>query len=100
MRQLLAQDLIWVDADGKTWALGFMTPTHRRNLLAWLRENAASIEFYLAAGELAVYKHAPDEVVESWLAAMPADPLEWMNAQPLVLRLAAMVRAHEEEGKH
>lgn len=94
---LLDQDKIWVTREGQTLTLEEMEPSHRRNTLALLRRKAFSLNLlyftryfggYGPSGEMAqlAFDHAADEFIDQ-------NPKEWLEEQPLVRRLAALVDA-------
>lgn len=94
---LLDQDKIWVTREGQTLTLEEMEPSHRRNTLALLRRKAFSLNLlyftrYFGGpgpnGDIAqsTFERATDEFIDQ-------DPKKWLEEQPLVSRLAALVDA-------
>lgn len=94
---LLEQDKIWITREGQTLTLEEMEPRHRRNTLALLRRKALGLNLlyftryfggYGPSGEMAqlAFDHATNTFIEQ-------KPKEWLEEQPLVSRLAALVDA-------
>lgn len=94
---VLAQDQRWKTKDGSVIELTAMTVSHRRNLLAFLRRNAAKLEFrdgmIALTGPMAPRGEMAAEDLGDYLA--DRDPDEWLNSTPLVQRLAQLVAADE-----
>lgn len=78
---VLLQDRSWTSSSGATRDLVSLTPTHRKNLVAWLERSSQDLA-RRAAEELT---HAERAVVEE------ADP--WVAGTPLFRRLTALIRA-------
>jgi hypothetical protein len=97
MIRRLYQAEVWVAQDGRELPLTAMTPEHRRNLLAFLRRNAArlklSAEWDLALGPQPSGDAASDcfDSMCDQIARTPA--AEWLEEQPLVGRLRELVEA-------
>jgi hypothetical protein len=77
--ELLLQTRVWTSSSGSTDELVSLTPTHRRNLRAWLERNSDVLE-QRAALEL------PAELLQS---VVPADP--WVAGTPLHRRLGTLI---------
>lgn len=93
LRWLLAQDREWWTAVGARVLLDEMGPRHKRNLLAMLRRK--SPRYHLSYSMSPVFANAPDEVIDD---LERQDPVEWINEQPLVRRLVALIAADEAAG--
>lgn len=94
---LLEQDKIWVTREGQTLTLEEMEPRHRRNTLALLRRKALglNLRYFMRyfggpgpSGDMGslLYEQAADEFINQKVD-------EWIEEQPLVRRLAALVDA-------
>lgn len=90
----------WVDQYGKAWELGRMDPSHRANLLAFLRRNAETYHFTYVAW-LLMFLSEPngdqaaldlDRDVEG---EMTVSSRVWLERQPLVERLRGYVALDE-----
>lgn len=77
----LLQDRTWTSSSGATRDLLSLTPTHRRNLLGWLRRTSDDLE-QRALTELTEIQRA--QIID-------ADP--WVDGTPLARRLAALIAA-------
>ncbi len=75
---MLLQDRTWTASSGATQDLVSLTPTHRRNLLAWLERVSEDLQARAA--------HELDATQRDTVA--PADP--WVAGTPLYRRLAAL----------
>lgn len=75
--ELLLQDRTWTSSSGVTRDLVSLTPTHRRNLLAWLERSSDALEEAAARADL-----SDDQARE----IVGADP--WVAGTPLYRRLA------------
>ena len=78
---VLLQDRTWTSSSGATRELLSLTPTHRRNLLGWLRRTSDDLA-ERAATELSDDQRA---------LVIEADP--WVDGTPLARRLAALIAA-------
>ncbi len=77
----LLQDRTWTSSSGATRDLLSLTPTHRRNLLGWLRRTSDDLR-----------QRAMTELSDSQRAQIvDADP--WVDGTPLARRLAALIAA-------
>ena len=77
----LLQDRTWTSSSGATRDLLSLTPTHRRNLLEWLRRTSDDLQ-----------QRAMTELSDSQRAQITdADP--WVDGTPLARRLAALIAA-------
>lgn len=95
---LLQQDILWRshgdDDRLHTQHLDHMPAEHRANVLAWLRSNAAMLH-ELQSGHLTRQWKGGYMTGDQWadeiryLAAL--DPAVWVEEQPLVRRLVALV---------
>lgn len=101
---LLVQDKIWVTREGRTLTLEEMEPRHRRNTLALLRRKAFGlnlryfIRYFVGSGpngEVAqsTFERAADEFIDQKVD-------EWIDEQPLVRRLAALVADDDVRERH
>lgn len=98
----LHQDRGWITKDGTRLTLDAMEPSHRANLLRWLRRRASALELrdalavlrgpFSAQGEMAM------DFEEDMLDAREADPAGWLEGTKLVTRLRGMVAADEWAG--
>lgn len=79
---LLFQTRVWVSSSGASQPLSELTPSHRRNLVAWLERNSGAIQDRVAAAGF-------DRDVAAALA--DADP--WIAATPLYRRLQELIAA-------
>ncbi len=78
---VLLQDRTWTSSSGATRELLSLTPTHRRNLLGWLRRTSDDLA-----------DRAATELSDSQRALVTeADP--WVDGTPLARRLAALIAA-------
>lgn len=77
----LLQDRTWTSSSGATRDLLSLTPTHRRNLLGWLRRTSDDLE-----------QRARTELTDSQRAQI-ADADPWVDGTPLARRLAALIAA-------
>ena len=84
--RVLLQGRTWTSSSGVTRALEELTPTHRRNLLAWLERNSESLAERFREADLPSDER---EVVEE------AEP--WVAGTPLHRRLTALI--DEETGR-
>lgn len=77
----LLQDRTWTSSSGATRDLLSLTPTHRRNLLEWLRRTSDDLR-----------QRAMTELSDNQRAQITdADP--WVDGTPLARRLAALIAA-------
>lgn len=78
---VLLQDRTWTSSSGATRELLSLTPTHRRNLLGWLRRTSDDLA-----------ERAANELSDSQRALVTeADP--WVDGTPLARRLATLIAA-------
>lgn len=84
---LLGQRVWWIDGLKRAVRLDDMEPSHRLNLLAFLKRNAERYQW--AEWTSGVFDNAPDEVAD---AAVAEDALRWLGRQELVRRLKKLVR--------
>ncbi len=97
----LAQDKKWTEQGGRTWRLDDMRPSHRTNLLAWLRRQATELKSHndwrncliSMPGE---HTMAYDMVMDGITDELEQSPQRWLADQPLVIRLAALVEQDRE----
>lgn len=99
--EVLGQDREWLTRDGVVVALDEMTATHRANTLRFLRRRPRVLTqaWIMAAygllggvrGEMAadLIEREIDHEIDQMIALGDAG---WLEAQPLVIRLAEMVR--------
>ncbi len=80
--EMLLQDRTWTSSSGVTRDLVSLTPSHRRNLLAWLERNSEVLEEATTRAELS------DEQAREVVGADP-----WIAGTPLYRRLADLVAA-------
>lgn len=79
---LLFQTRVWVSSAGASQPLSELTPSHRRNLVAWLERNTDAIEARVDAAEI------PDELRNRHTGAQP-----WVTGTPLYRRLQELIAA-------
>jgi hypothetical protein len=94
MSVLLQQSRLWITKDGRELRLEEMEPSHRDNLLAYLRRRAKTLHF-CSAGLLGVPMPdidtmAYDMVSDALDREIYMDPAEWLEEQPLVIRLVQL----------
>lgn len=75
---MLFQTRIWTSSAGTTRPLTDLTPTHRRNLIAWLERHGERLH---------------ERAVETGTAAMAAPDETWIAGTPLYRRLQELVAA-------
>jgi hypothetical protein len=97
IRRLLAQDEIWHPKNANPIRLQAMAPSHRRNLLAWLRRRAPRLKESTAWSYLTGPGPSGDMACDAFdreLDELDAqDPQAWLAEQPLVIRLANLIAA-------
>jgi hypothetical protein len=96
----LMQDQTWTTQDGETLKLEDMTPSHRRNLLAFLERRARRLLdryiWNLCSGPEPI-GDAAVALFESMLEAIEVrDPIEWLNETVFVKRLRQLIAEDEE----
>jgi hypothetical protein len=79
---ILLQTRVWTSSSGVTQDLRDLTPTHRRNLIAWLERNTDALERRFAAADLSA------EQRQQVVAASP-----WVAGTPVYRRLAELIAA-------
>lgn len=97
-QDILEQDEMWWPREGAPIRLDDMGPRHRRNTLAMIRRNAAATKFAYEINALSgprpdPFSMAADMVDEGLRQLAKQDPVEWINEQPLVARLAELAAA-------
>lgn len=92
---LLEQDEVWVTQEGETLRLEDMEPRHRRNTLAFLRRRAHELHERMSLYYITV--PAPTADIASLMFEremtehFEKEPKVWLEEQPLMQRLAALV---------
>lgn len=98
---ILHQDEYWIVRSGEVVRLADMSPSHRGNLLRFLRKRARGIEFhdmlFLFGGPFAPRGEMAQEFLEREMELRAEDPLKWLNETKLVKRLAQLVEQDELE---
>lgn len=99
---ILYQDVWWKDATGRRVRLVDMTKRHRRNLLAFLRRNAASIELadgiISLTGPFAPRGDMASDAADHALDQRGEDPVGWLETTPFVVKLRELVE-HDRRRK-
>lgn len=90
---ILDQDQQWWPASGQPIQLDDMGPRHRRNTLALIRRQAS--QHLLQIAIQAMDGGASDGVMD---ALTGADPEQWIEDEPLVIRLRELVAADQANG--
>ena len=78
--ELLFQNRVWVSSSGASQPLSELTPSHRRNLVAWLERNSDAIARRVREGDLG------EDVTAAWREAEP-----WVAGTPLYERLQELI---------
>lgn len=79
---LLFQTRVWVSSSGASQPLSELTPSHRRNLVAWLERNSEAIAGRVEAADL-----------DGELTGSLADAEPWVAGTPLYRRLQELIAA-------
>lgn len=104
----LNQNKIWISEPGQVFRLEEITPTHRHNLINWLRVRADNLEFYYSMGEYWGMPHGDysddfwpemlqDECLRDQEIRMK-DPQAWLETTPLMKRLLELEDEWESTG--
>jgi hypothetical protein len=97
---VLHQDKEWLTKDKRRLRLEDMTPSHRRNLLEFLRKRAFGLAFkdgiIMLAGPMAPGGDHAMDAAEEAVTWQIDNPQEWLENTPLVKRLKELI---EEDDK-
>lgn len=97
--EVLEQDGVWIDNEGTRHLVGLMTLRHKVNVLRWLEQRVEMIKF-MADLQFACMIASPfgprgdaaqDALDAAQMEMLETEPLDWLNEQPLVVRLRADV---------
>jgi hypothetical protein len=92
---VLHQDERWKDGEGNVWLLDEMKPSHRANLLRFLRRRAQSLAFndslIMLTGPMAPGGDGAMDAAEAYADEMWDDPAGWLEGTKLVTRLRDLV---------
>lgn len=87
------QSEVWIDGEGREWAIGDMTDEHLVNVLAYLERRAERIWYATWLHQAALLHNAPDEV---WAEDAEMTPREWLLDTPLFRALTAELERRAE----
>lgn len=80
--ELLFQNRVWVSSSGASQPLAELTPSHRRNLVAWLERQSEAISERVGSADLDA------ELLAAW---QESDP--WIAGTPVYRRLQELIAA-------
>jgi hypothetical protein len=89
---VLLQRRIWTSASGVSRPLEELTPTHRRNLLAWLERNSDGLAERFAAAEVTDAQRALVEPRIPWVLGTPL----YQRIEELVAAETSVEQARDE----
>jgi hypothetical protein len=91
-RAMFDQGVWWKTKDSGWVRITDMTPEHRANTARFLERRASAYEDAVAWSEFAVFRGAPDGVVDEWLGDMERrsdNPEAWIKSTPLYRALVS-----------
>lgn len=106
--RIFNQDQVWADATGRIWVIEKMDKLHLDNLIAFLEEHAAVLEFYYSWQEInplpnVVGGYADDfdalwdiDFESEWEERM-SDPLAWLASTTLMQKLKSVYEKWESD---
>lgn len=90
--ETLQQTEMWYAQDGMPYRLVDMEPSHRFNVLGFLKRRAQNLVGHRNWQDLQSLFGAPDEVFDAWMHQIEEPADRWLARQPLVVELERLCR--------